>query len=620
MKVINEQNRRKLDRKFTGIIQEDRIWEQWYAKDIFTTSLPKMNQRDYMFQCNNDYKDGIIINNRGKRLWSVSNFEELVNTFVKGFIGNGITKSDKVCTIGLSTPELVSIKYSCATIGAITANLNFLDAKIKTGDLNKMYNQINMISPRVIFFLDILEDKISDILNLPEFKNITKVRMPLNFSNKKNDVENLKIKALSFSNTLEHKNVNHAVGLYQWISNGNDIDIKNVSSVYSEKLPSNIAFTSGTTGENKAVLLSHDANNSLAFQHKCANLGLERGEKHLALVPPFLAFWDADIIHMAMCMGVENILELSLTYENIPKYMKKYLPQYGIWSQYLWDSILHLPKKDLEIISQNLKKVVIGGERCEINQALSFYNKTGIFQEAGYGATEVNTCFSVANPNCNAIGSSGIPLPFNNVKIVDDSFNDLTYNQPGRLLITGPCIMNGYYERDDLTKQVLIHDENGTIWYDTKDYALMDDDGNLFVLDRDSKPITINSKDGKEEIKLLDIAEKIKTNREIKICKLTNYNDYIVLHLVLDEFCGISKEDAINNITLSIKNSLPEKYWPDVINIVESLPRTYVGKVDYNKLTEDTKNIFLNNELLSNEKMHIIYNCDSQKKKVKKHI
>ena len=283
-------------------------------------------------------------------------------------------------------------------------------------------------------------------------------------------------------------------------------------SVYSEKLPSNIALTSGTTGKSKAIILSHDANNALAKQHEIADLGLQRGETNLALVPPFLAFWDADIIHMAMCLGIENILELKLTYDNIPEYLKKHLPNYGIWSQYLWDSILHLPKEDLKKISSHLKKVVVGGERADVNQANRFQEITGIRQEAGYGASEMDSCFSVANPRCNLIGSAGLPLPFNNVMVKDENGNDLTYNQPGHLYITGPAMMNGYLNNKELTNQVLIRDSKGTLWYDTKDYGYVDKTGTLFVLDRYQEPVNINSL----SIQLIDIAEKVKQCEVVK--------------------------------------------------------------------------------------------------------
>ena len=483
--VIDFEHRRVLDRPITGVIQNDRIWEQWYSEEAMHGNFPKMNQRDYMFLCNADYPDSVILNNRGKKKFSVRQFEEMVDQFANIlFYGYGLKKGDIVCTIALSTPELVAIKYACATIGVITCNLNFLDADRISSGKNVMLDEISLIKPKMLFTLDILEDKVSKVVNSAECHNIVKIRLPLARSTPFYNIERLAVRLLVSKNVKKGVAIKGSISFKEFMQRYKP-GTEKLKSVYEPGLPCNIAFTSGTTGQNKAVLISHDANNALAYQHKLADLGLKRHAKHLALVPPFLAFWDSDIIHMALCMGVENILELNLSYETIPQYMVKYLPQYGIWSQYLWDSILHLPKDQLTKVSSCLEKAVVGGERCEKNQADSFYALTGIIQEAGYGATEVDTCFSFASPHCNVIGSAGIPLPFNNVKIVDSDFKDLTYNQPGRLLITSPCLMLGYFGREDLTRQALYTDENGTVWYDTKDYAYVDENGCLFVLDRD---------------------------------------------------------------------------------------------------------------------------------------
>ena len=76
--------------------------------------------------------------------------------------------------------------------------------------------------------------------------------------------------------------------------------------------------------------------------------------------------------------------------------------------------------------------------------------------------------------------------------------------------------MNGYLGRDDLTKQVLIKDKSGVIWYDTHDYAFIDEDGCLTVLDRDVPPVDITFKGITEKVKLLDVAEVINQNCNVK--------------------------------------------------------------------------------------------------------
>lgn len=45
--IINNDKKFELNRPITGVIQEDRIWEQWYNPEKMKESLPKMNQADY---------------------------------------------------------------------------------------------------------------------------------------------------------------------------------------------------------------------------------------------------------------------------------------------------------------------------------------------------------------------------------------------------------------------------------------------------------------------------------------------------------------------------------------------------------------------------------------------
>ena len=191
------------------------------------------------------------------------------------------------------------------------------------------------------------------------------------------------------------------------------------------------------------------------------------------------------------------------------------------------------------------------------------------------------------------------------MRILGERGEDVTYGKPGRLLITGPCIMNGYYGRDDLTKKALVQDENGVVWYNTGDYAILDSDGCLTVLDRDAAPVSVTYKGKEEPVKLLDIAEEIRKDRNVKICKLTASNGKIVLHLVVDDFLGLSKKDAADSILTTIQTALAEKYWPDYVHVMEQLPRTPVGKVDYAALAASGSRIV--NENKWSGKLTMIY-------------
>ena len=586
---INEGKRRKLDRPITGVIQNDRVWEQWYDEDVFKQKLPKMLQKDYLFQCIGDQPDRVIINNRGKFTYTVNQFKLLVDKYEKAFYAANLNRGDIVATIGLTTPELYAIKYAATSLGLITCNLDIFDMAEKDEQgVNKLYKNIRMLNPRMIFTLDYLEDKISKVINDHAFDKVLKVSMPLSYSTPKNDPERLVLSLKTFKNFITGKSVRGKISLDDFLMAGNNVKIEDVRlhEIYKEGLPCNIAFTSGTMGDSKAVLISHDANNALAFQQKVANFGFEVGSKHLALLPPFLAFWDADVVHVTLCLGAQNILELKISVKDVRKFFLKYKDiNIGIWPQSIWNGLGELSPKELQEISRSLNIPIIGGTRCEISSAEAFYKLLGVVQFTGYGASEMDTTFSVTHPNCNKVGSCGLPLPFNNVRIVDDSLRDLTYNKPGQLHLTGPSMMNGYYGRDDLTEKVTYY-ENGTKWYISGDYAVMDDDGCMTVLDRYTGPITIDS----HQIQLLDVAEIIRKNKNVGLLKLTYHNNKIVLHLEINKYTELSEEEAINDIIETIRNDVKENEWPDII-VVEELPKTRVGKVSSPLLNEEAREI-----------------------------
>lgn len=140
--VVKNDKKFNLNRPITGVIQNDRIWEQWYDPKKMNENLPKMNQADYEEMCNKDYPNDVILNNRGLKRITNSEFIAMRNKFIRSLKAMGIGKGDKVVSIALSTPELIAFKYACAYVGAITAHFNFME------DKDKMYKHIKLFKSK----------------------------------------------------------------------------------------------------------------------------------------------------------------------------------------------------------------------------------------------------------------------------------------------------------------------------------------------------------------------------------------------------------------------------------------------------------------------------------------
>ncbi|GAC1626048.1 MAG: AMP-dependent synthetase/ligase [Candidatus Acidiferrum sp.] len=116
----------------------------------------------------------------------------------------------------------------------------------------------------------------------------------------------------------------------------------------------------------------------------------------------------------------------------------------------------------------NLRIVFSGGAPLS-RELAEFFWALGIPIYQGYGLTETSPIITSNYPK-NRVGSSGRPIPNVEVRIAAD----------GEILAKGPCVMLGYYQRPEATKEVLTEDG----WFSTGDIGYLDKDNYLFITDR----------------------------------------------------------------------------------------------------------------------------------------
>jgi len=98
-----------------------------------------------------------------------------------------------------------------------------------------------------------------------------------------------------------------------------------------------------------------------------------------------------------------------------------------------------------------------------------FFNGIGVYVVEGYGLTETTAPVAVNTPEVGKIGTVGLPLPGNEIRIAED----------GEVLVRGAHVMRGYHGREDLTAAAF---EDG--WFRTGDLGSLDEDGALSITGR----------------------------------------------------------------------------------------------------------------------------------------
>ncbi|MGK7925456.1 MAG: class I adenylate-forming enzyme family protein, partial [Spirulina sp.] len=97
----------------------------------------------------------------------------------------------------------------------------------------------------------------------------------------------------------------------------------------------------------------------------------------------------------------------------------------------------------------------------------------------GYGLTETSPFATYNHPMQYKFGSVGMPIPNVEMKVVDDNDNEVPLGEVGELIIRGPNVMLGYWNRPHATAEAI---KNG--WFHTGDMGWMDEDGYFYIADR----------------------------------------------------------------------------------------------------------------------------------------
>ncbi len=158
-------------------------------------------------------------------------------------------------------------------------------------------------------------------------------------------------------------------------------------------------------------------------------------------------------------------------------------PLHKLSTIFLWPNILR------QLCGEKLKFPINGGGALPEHVDL-FFESLGVDVLVGYGLTETSPVLTCRRRELNVRGSSGQPLAFTEIKIVnDDKKKILKFREVGKILVKGPQVMKGYLNNELATRDVLSKDG----WFDTGDLGFLIPNGSLFITGRAKDTIVLSS-------------------------------------------------------------------------------------------------------------------------------
>ena len=220
----------------------------------------------------------------------------------------------------------------------------------------------------------------------------------------------------------------------------------------------------------------------------------------------------------------------------------------------------------------NLKVTLGGGTAVQGPVAKLWLEKTGCSICEAYGLSETSPAAS-ANPVTNQVftGSIGVPLSSTEMKIIDDDGNEVPVGQPGEIVIRGPQVMAGYWQRPDETARVMTPDG----FFKSGDVGVMDERGYFRIVDRKKDMILVSG----FNVYPTEVEEVVAGLAGVLECAVIGIPDERSGEAV--KLVVVKKDPALTEAQVleHCKHNLTGYKLPRVIEFRTELPKTPVGKV-----------------------------------------
>ncbi|MFL5993219.1 MAG: FadD3 family acyl-CoA ligase [Streptomyces sp.] len=240
--------------------------------------------------------------------------------------------------------------------------------------------------------------------------------------------------------------------------------------------PSDIVFTSGTTGRPKGAVITHEQT-LRAYEVWCELAGLRHGDRYLIVNPFFHTFgYKAGVIACLMrgaTMIPQPVFDVDTVLANIAAERVSVLPG----PPTLHQSLLDHPARDSHDLSA-LRLVVTGAAVVPLRLVEQLHGELGVETVlTAYGLSEASGIVTMCrrgDPLPVIASTSGRAIPGTEVRV------EAPPGEPGEVLVRGFNVMRGYYEDEAATAEAVTEDG----WLRTGDVGVLDASGNLRITDR----------------------------------------------------------------------------------------------------------------------------------------
>jgi fatty-acyl-CoA synthase len=342
--------------------------------------------------------------------------------------------------------------------------------------------------------------------------------------------------------------------------------------------PHIIMYTAGTTGQPKGAILSQGASfwNVLNL-----NLPLDftSQDRNLVVLPMFhiggIGLFTLPMLYDGGTVVIQRTFDPLTTLALLKE--EKISLFFGVPAIFL--ALIQHPEFKAEAF-ESVRVVMSGGAPLPVS-LVEQYQAAGIVLQQGFGMSEAAPSIATLEKGLalDKAGSIGKAVFHLDARIVDDEFNDLPAGDVGELVIRGPNLLQGYWNRPAATRDAF---SDG--WFHTGDLARMDPDGCLYIVDR-KKDMFISGGENVYPAEVENVIYELPQIAETAVIGVRDKTWGEVGRAVVVLKAG--QDLTAEAIIAHLQGRLARYKIPKQVVFLKQLPRNAAGKVLKNVLREE---------------------------------
>jgi long-chain acyl-CoA synthetase len=333
-----------------------------------------------------------------------------------------------------------------------------------------------------------------------------------------------------------------------------------------------LAYTSGTTGEPKGAMLTHgNLRSNLRQQMAIPDARVTEEDVVFLALPLFHIFGLNVSLGLLVMNGATGLLVDRFEPVAALRLIQEHKVTVVLGAPTMYVAWVNTPGADQYNLS-SVRLAISGAAPLSVETLESFRELFGVQVYEGYGLTETApTLTSNRMGGSPRPGSIGLPLPEVELRLVDEDGNDVELGDPGEIVVRGPNVFKGYWNRPDETERAF---RDG--WFRTGDVAVKDEEGYLYIVDRKRDLIIVSG----FNVFPSEVENALVENPEIAEAAVVGEphpytGEAIKAYVVLEDGADTTEAELIADV----QTRLARFKCPHSIEIVDKLPHLITGKV-----------------------------------------